>query len=250
MTDSDLQAVIAPDEGLSNDARQRLMGRVMAGIENEAQLREEQTKNTRWWQGSPTPVFASALVLIALATAVGAFMGVLPWQTQSALTEMGCRGASSTEHLVASARTEDGRTSQLFITRINADSPPNGYAVIDYDQSGRVRESLIACSEPDKADEVGLESVWAAAVSMSSDGTLITVVGHVPATAAVAELTMSDETVVDLEVQADGYFIGFIERPGVEIPDGPGGPVPELGAIHITAFDTNGSAIADQDLVP
>lgn len=193
-----------------------------------------------------TPVFASVLLVVALSTAFATFAGLLPWDVKLWLVDAGCRGSSSSDEMVASAHSDEGRIAEMWITRPGPGEPPNGLIVLDFDSAGNRLGGSYGCSPPGPEDAD--EDVWAGVGGeVSIEKALLTVLGRVSPDAAVARVTLSDQSVVDIQVETDGYFIELITRPGAD----PSSDDPNAGlldAIHLAALDSNGQVIEEKDL--
>jgi hypothetical protein len=196
-----------------------------------------------------TPVFASVLLVVAVGTTFATFAGVLPWQTERSLIESGCWTQSSSNEMVAAAMSAEGRSAELWIIRPGPDQAPNGHIVVDFAETGSPHGSSYGCSPPGTKDGTAQE-FWAGVGGETNlDLTLLTVLGRVSPDAEVARVTLGDGTVIDIEVQTDGYFLELVTRPGVEAtPEYE--PGPEFEVTHLAALDKHGNVIEEMDNPP
>jgi len=238
MSESDLRYLMLPDDGLPQERHDVLKERVMASVRTEPQ--QQPTAGSRF-RYRLAPVLAS-IAAVVLITGAAAAMGLFPRQAQLQLDELGCRDAASAETLVATADATDGRTFQFWTTSPGPDAAPNGFVLVEV--GGDSAGGTIGCNTPGAS----LGEIWVATPAEASiQGTLVSVMGHVPVSATVVEVTFDDGATVRTDVQIDGYFLELVHGPGVDMS--PGNPEPNFPeAIHITAIDADGNVIADQDL--
>jgi len=243
MNESEVRRLMPPDDGLPADRHNLIKERVMASIRPDREADRQEAVRPRRMLRRLVPGLASVLVLLAAGTATGAALGLFPWQDREILDEAGCRNPDSVEQLVAQAETPDGGTHQFWITRTDAEAPPNGHILVELDADGNYVGSAVGCNFvwEDPTEYYG--SLWVVVPSTISDeGALASVMGHVPAEAAASVVTFSDGTSTQIEVQTDGYFLGLVVRPGIRADAN----FPE--PVHIAAVDASGGVIAEQDL--
>lgn len=188
------------------------------------------------------PVLASVTILLVAGTAIAAARGAFPWQDQETLNEAGCRNPDSIEQLVAAATTPDGRTLEFWTTRTGADAPINGHILVELDADGNRVGSGAGCaytSEGDASSRYG--EMWAEAAS-SGAGYVAAVIGHVPAEATVAVITLSDGTSAEVDAQTDGYFILLV------YPSEGAGDSRFPEPVAIAALDDGGTVILEDQL--
>lgn len=244
MNESEVRRLMPPDDGLPVDLHDLIKERVMASIRPGLEADRQEAVRPRRMLRRLVPALASVLVLLAAGTATGAALGLFPWQERERLDEAGCRNPDSVEQLVAEAETPDGGTHQFWITRTDADAPPNGHILVELDGDGNYVGSAAGCyfvwEDPTEYYD---GSLWVAVPSTISDeGALASVMGHVPAEAAASVVTFSDGTSTQIEVQTDGYFLGLVVRPDIR------GDASFPDTVHIAAVDASGGVIAEQDL--
>lgn len=243
MNESEVRRLMPPDDGLPVDRRDLIKERVMASIRPDQEADRQEAVPPRTMLRRLVPALASVLVLLAAGTATGAALGLFPWQDRERLDEAGCRNPDSVEQLVAEAQTPDGGTHQFWITRTDADGPPNGHILVELDADGNYVGSAAGCSFVWEDPTEFYGSLWVSVPSTISDeGALASVMGHVPAEAAASVVTFSDGTSTQIEVQTDGYFLGLVVRPDIRGFDA---NFPEV--VHIAAVDASGGVIAERD---
>ncbi|HDL41696.1 MAG TPA: anti-sigma factor, partial [Actinobacteria bacterium] len=180
MSKSNLRYLMHPDVRLPQERRDVLKERVMASVRTEPQ-EQPKTRSRLRHRLAPTLASVAAVVLIA---GVAAAVGLFPRQAQEQLDELGCRDAASSETLVATADATDGRTFQFWTTSQGPDALPNGFVLVEV--SGDSAGGTIGCNTP--GDSLG--EIWVATPAEASiQGTLVSVMGHVPVSATVVEVT-------------------------------------------------------------
>lgn len=248
MSGSEIRRLMPPDDGLSGDRHDLIKERVMASIKSEEGAGSQPVEHPKGVHRRLVPALASVLILAAAGTGVAAALGLFPEQSRTMLEEMGCRTAGSVEQLVATADAPNGGSHQFWITRDSADGPANGIILVELDQEGEHQGGMIGCDEPgaDLADSYG--EVWAVVPSSTSeDGSLGSVMGHVPPEAATAVVTFRDGTSVEIEVQDGGYFLGLVSRPDIRISETQLEPNwPDV--VRVAGIDLNGTVIVERDL--
>jgi len=246
MNDSDIRRLMLPDDGLPPRRHDLLKERVMTAVKSEQQSPSEQPSPRSGRRLRLAPALASMIAAVLVAGTAGA-VGLFPWQAEKTLGDMGCRTDGSVETMVATADARDGRAIQLWTTSAGPDAAPNGFAIVEIDSEGEYVGGMIACNSA-SWEFAPMDEIWVGTpAEASAQGTMRTVLGHVPATAAEVEVTFDDASIVRTEVQTDGYFIELIYGPGVDVfADSSTPAFPE--AIIVTAIDTSGNVIAQQDL--
>lgn len=246
MNDSDLRRLMLPDDGLPPERHDLLKESVMTSVTTEQPSQSEQPTSRSRLRLRLAPTLASVIAFVLVAGTAGA-MGLLPWQAEETLDYMGCRTDASVETMVATADARNGQTIQLWTTSAGPNVAPSGFTMVEIDSEGQYVGGLSACSSA-SWDFAPMDEIWVGTPSQASQHeTVLTVLGHVPATAAEVEVTFDDGNVVRTDVQIDGYFIELIYGPGVDVS--PGNPAPNFPeAIIVTAFDADGNIIVQQDL--
>ncbi len=244
MNESELRNLMLPDDGLPTDRHDRIKERVMATIQTKQPSPQRRVAPLRLPRRL-VPVLVSMLVMVVAATSAAA-LGLFPWQAQDILQEVGCRDGSSIDRLVATQEASDGRTFEFWTTSGGADGAVNGHTVIELDADGNYAGMGSGCGEP--GYEAEADEAWATyQAEYSASESLLTVIGRVPPQATVVDITLSDGTSTRIDVQTDGYFLGLVYGPGVDMGSYAEEQVtPEL--VHLTATDTLGTIIADLDL--
>lgn len=248
MSESEIRRLMPPDDGLSGDRHDLIKERVMASIKSEEGAGSQPIEHPKRFRRRLVPALASVLILAAAGTGAAAALGLFPEQSETMLEEMGCRTAGSVEQLVATADAPNGGSHQFWITRNSGDGPANGIILVELDEGGEHQGGMIGCDEPgaDIADSYG--EVWAVVPSSTSeDGSLGSVMGHVPPEAVRAIVAFGDGTSVEIEVQDGGYFLGLVFRSDIRSSETESGPDwPEV--VHISAVDQDGIVIAERNL--
>jgi hypothetical protein len=243
MKDSDLRRLIQPDHGLSEDRHDALKEQLMATI-----VTDQPTADT-----NPAPVHINkrrrGKIVIGAAVAVLAVGGaaaagsLFPDDAGVILPIGDCRTESSIQEVVATMQRPNGNTLQLFTTRANPEVPVNGHALIETSPDGQNLGGFGGCNPPGSSDGNG--DLWANAPSVSgADGVFVWLIGKAPTPATRVEIDLSDGDTVYLDLQTDGYFVGELIRPGVDLPDesAPPAPLPR----RIRAFDADGNLVQEQ----
>jgi hypothetical protein len=177
-------------------------------------------------------------------TAAGAHFGPLgggfPPETRAELMGVGCRHETSVETLVATAALENGRAFELWVTRPSEGAAANGTILFEV---GDPLAATIGCNPPSEP----MPEVWVSTPGEASiEGTLVQVIGHVPETAEVVEVTFDDGTTTRIDVQTGGYFMELIPGPGVDqSPGQPEADLPEV--VHFVAIASDGTVVAEED---
>ena len=138
----------------------------------------------------------------------------------------------------------NGNTLQLFSTKATPEAPVNGHALIETSPDGQTLGGSSGCNPPGTPDGNG--DLWVNSPSQSgADGVFVWLIGKAPAPATRVEVDLSDGDTAYLDLQTDGYFVGELIRPGVELgPDDSAPPVPL--PTHIRAFDADGNLVQEQ----
>lgn len=241
MSDRDIRRLLDADEAVPAERLSLIKERVM----NSVMTQEPSTlARGRRLRG---PALAGFIVLVAATTAAAsAALGLFP----KALDDLGCRGPGSVEEMLASVEATDGRTFQFWVTKASADTAPNGDIVLILNPDGSQSGVMIGCNQPGQS--YSASDIWARAPGETSvNGTLMYVIGRVPAGAATATVTFNDGGSSNIEVQASGYFLGLVSRPEIRISDDPDlDPWPVGGLdlpepVHVAAFADDGTLIAE-----
>jgi hypothetical protein len=185
-----------------------------------------------------------AVAVVALGGAAAAATGVLFPDDVDVLPVGDCRTESSIQEVVATMQRGNGNTLQLFSTKASPDAPVNGHALIESTPDGQSLGGSSGCNPPGTPDGNG--ELWVGAPSQSGgDGVFIWLIGKAPAPATRVEIDLSDGETIALDLQTDGYFVGEVVRPGVEMgPEDSAPPVPEPTGIR--AFDADGNLVQEQ----
>jgi hypothetical protein len=242
MNDSDLRRLIQPDAGLSKDRHDHLKEQLMNSLTTDdpaASLHNPIKLNRRRRRTIAAGAAVAAIALGGAAAAGGLFpddVEVLPVGV--------CRTESSTQEVVATTQRANGNILQLFSTQESPDAPVNGYALVESSPDGQSLGGSSGCNPPGTPDGNG--ELWVNAPSQSGgDGVFIWLIGKAPAPATRVEVDLSDGDTIALDLQTDGYFVGEVIRPGVEMgPADSVPPVPEPTSIR--AFDTDGNLVQEQ----
>lgn len=245
MNRTDLRKLMPPDEGLSPDRRHAMKEHVMASIRDEktsSRAHGPEVKSGSRRRRRLVPVLASAFIVLVATTAAGA-LGLLPWQDQEILEEIGCRTPGSVEQLVAEAEAPNGGTQQLWLTKADADSSANGHILTYLDGQGGWVGNAIGCSPPGEDADDYYNGIWVSVPNEISDtGAVASVIGHAPSNAATATITFSDGTSTTVDTQRDGYFLGVVSRPDItgnaEFPE----------PVRLVAHDEDGNVITETSL--
>ncbi|MDF1597742.1 MAG: hypothetical protein P1T08_16805 [Acidimicrobiia bacterium] len=246
MNDSDLCRLMLPDDGLPPERHDLIKERVMTAVRTEQPFPGSQSTSSSRVRVRLVPTLASVIAVLLVAGTAGA-MGLFPWQAKETLDYMDCRTSGSVETLVATADASDGNTTQLWTTSPGPDAAPSGFAMVEIDSQGEYVGGVNACNTA-TWEFAPMGEIWVGApAEASAQETVLTVLGHVPTAAATVEVTFDDGSVVQTNVQTDGYFLELVHGPGVDVS--PGNPEPHFPeAIIVTALDTDGNVIARQDL--
>lgn len=246
MNDSDLRRLMLPDDGMPPERHDRIKERVMTAVRTEHPSPSNESTSRSRVRARLVPTLASVIAVLLMAGTAGA-LGLFPWQAKETLDFMDCRTSDSIETLVATADASNGNTTQLWTTSPDPDAAPSGFAMVEIDSQGEYVGGVNACNS-ETWDFAPMSEIWVGTpASASAQETVLTVLGHVPAAAATVEVTFDDGSVVQTDVQTDGYFLVLVHGPGVDVS--PGNPEPRFPeAIIVTALDTDGNVIARQDL--
>lgn len=246
MNDSDLRRLMLPDDGLSSERHDLLKERVMTSVKTEQPSPGKQPPLRSRFRLRLVPTLTSMMAVLLMAGAGGA-MGLFPWQARDILNDLDCRTGDSIETMVATAQADDGRTFEFWTTRPEANAAVSGESLVEIDADGDYVGGTYGCNSA-SWDFAPMDEIWASTpAEVSIEGILVSVMGHVPPSAAEVEVTFDDGSTVRTQVQTDGYFLALISGPGVDVS--PGNPEPIIPEVVIvTALDDNGNVIAQQDL--
>lgn len=248
MNDADIRRLIQPDVGLSEDRHEHLKELLMTNLQSDdpaaARLDSPVNRMKRRRRGIVAGVAVAAIALGSAAAAGGLFPddgfgdAVLPIGD--------CRIESSVQEVVATMQRANGNTLRLFTTQASPDAPVNGHALIESTPDGQSRGGSAGCNPPGTPDGNG--ELWVNSPSESGgDGVFIWLIGRAPAPATRVEIDLSDGATIALDLQTDGYFVGEVIRPGVELgPEDSAPPVPQPTSIR--AFDSEGNIVQEDVL--
>lgn len=247
MNDSDLRHLIQPDDGLSEDRHEQLKEQLMTHLDIDDPATAPLGKPVNLTKRRRRKIIAGVAVAAIAVSGAAAAGGLFPDDIGDTVLPIGdCRTQSSIQEVVATMQRANGNTLQLFTTQESPDAPVNGSALLESTSDGQSLGGSSGCNPPGTPDGNG--DLWVVAPSQSgSDGVFIWPYGKAPAPATRVEIDFSDGDTIALDLQTDGYFVGEIIRPGVELePEDSAPPVPEPTAIR--AFDANGNLIQEQAL--
>jgi len=248
MSTSDLRRLALCDDTLPQDRHDLIKARVMTSVRAQERAPREKTAGIRFRRRLMLTLIPAAVLLVGVGTA--AAVSLMPRQAQENQIEMGFRVGTSVDGLVASARTADGRTFQFWITSPAPDAVPNGFVLVELDAHGTEVGGMGVGGSPGTWDFSEMGELWVEPpVEVSSaGGMLIQIMGHVPAPATTAEITLRDGTILHADVQTDGYFLDLVQGPGADVS--PGNPeTHSVEAIHVKAIDKEGDVIEEKDIV-
>lgn len=243
MNDSDLRRLIQPDHGLSEDRHDALKEQLMATIVTDQPCADTNLAPVDVNKRRRSKIMIGAAVVVLVIGGAAAAGSLFP-EDAGVLPIGDCRTESSIQEVVATTQRPNGSTLQLFSTRANPEAPVNGHALIETGPDGQTLGGSSACNPPGSSDGNG--DLWVNSPSQSgADGVFIWLIGKAPAPATRVEIDLSDGDTAYLDLQTDGYFVGELIRPGVELgPEDSAPPVPL--PTHIRAFDADGNLIQEQ----
>ena len=241
MNEPEIRRLMSLDEELPEDRHDLIKERVMNTIRNDQPAEGSESARPARVRRRFAPALASVFAVLIAGTAVAGALGLFPQQTTEILDEAGCRNTDSIERLVAEAPAPDGGTHQFWITSATEAAAPNGHILIELRADGSLAGSAGGCGPPDMDLSEYYGEMWAVVPNtVSADGAVGSVMGHVPAEAATAVVTFGDGTSVEIETQTDGYFLAVVSRSDIS------GDALWPDVVHISALDSNGVLVADE----
>jgi len=245
MNDADIRRLIQPDVGLSEDRHEHLKEQLMTNLNTDDPVTAPLVEPTNFTKRRRRKIMAGVAVAVIAVGGAAAAGGLFPDDIGDAVLPIGdCRIESSIQEVVATMQGANGNTLRLFTTQASPDAPVNGHALIETTPDGQSLGGSAGCNAPGTPDGNG--DFWVNSPSQSgADGVFIWLIGRAPAPATRVEVDLSDGDTIALDLQTNGYFVGEVIRPGVELgPEDSAPPVPQPTSIR--AFDADGNLVREQ----